>query len=798
MALLNLKDIYKDKGREFIENLFTKYVIVSEQVDGSRITINRDKNNCLCYCKKDGTLINFIDRTMMVFYETAFSHFESMPMETILKFPDNWIFGFQYFPSTAPSNIVYDRTPLNGLILTDIQIINQDGRTIKVISDTRVLSDWANTLGVEKPPVIFNGFLNSSQKGKILEYLSAPESDLKEIFKSQSFTRYIISILNPDLRTTVLMNDVDKPVEGIIFKFITPGSNDVYAARLIDPIFREHARTVKEPIRRSSDIYQIALLDIIEFMEMYKLDQVTLSSETPDNRYIELICQIFNDYIKENGHKYIGVDFETPDFAKKPEFELNLSTIPNIRTQEILKNEKLKDLFKIILSSFRKYRKTITPILTQNIVDLLNSIILEIQKKVEMLPDKDQVLDFNSYLKRDNIEGLSSIFESVINGDPLEDKHSVLSFHEFINKTTVTEKKQLVNKEKTSLKKNTEEAKNKIINSEWGQKYNFKIQTEWRRLGNLDKINKDQFLEIIKDLFDDPVVKIYEPREGPNNSSKFNMYFFETETGPVEIILSGGGGEGEKYEQLLVDKLKSAAGLEINDIEDSDIKKIFTELKINPINLTPDDIEATGNKDKWRNISFEGPENVGSKIADITIKPDYYLSIKNIEGGYFYNGGKIPFIVEKNGEIIYDETLHDKKPIISELFDSLKIDAARIAKGLNDYKNKQGDPDKLEEIKDFDSEKMLNFLASGLGYGYWYIREKTNDIFIKNIDSAETARRFIGNITNISIKYPSIKTKALSLKIECDNLNIGKVEYLMEMRNTHGEILPLELKIKIN
>ncbi len=113
MALTNLKQIFKDRGRSFIENLFTKYVIVSEQMDGSRFTIMRTQNGSLEYCKKDGSTINFIDRTMMVFYEKAIEHFEGLGMETMVKMPDNWVFGFQYFPSVAPVNIVYDRLPKN-------------------------------------------------------------------------------------------------------------------------------------------------------------------------------------------------------------------------------------------------------------------------------------------------------------------------------------------------------------------------------------------------------------------------------------------------------------------------------------------------------------------------------------------------------------------------------------------------------------------------------------------------------------------------------------------------------------
>jgi phosphopantetheine adenylyltransferase len=378
--------------------------------------VTKNVDGTIVFMKKDGTSINFIDRTMMVFYEKAIEHFQELGLDTIITMPDNWVFGFQYFPSLAPVNIAYDRLPKNNLVLTDIQITNGQGRVLKTISDPRVLSDWSKTLDVERPPIIYNGNLTSIQKDKIMDYLSTPESDLMSMFKSQSFTRYIISVLNPDLRTSALMNDIDKPIEGIVFKFITPGESEVYSARLIDPVIQQHSKSITKPVdRKANDMYQIAMLDIIEFMELVDMEGIQLNSESPDERYIELVSVLFNDYIQKNGHKYIGVDFETPDFAKKPEFEINLATIPNERTKEILKNSKLNDLFKIIISSFRRYRKNTTPILTQQIVDTLNGIIEKIQKKVEIVPEENQILDFNNYLKRSQIENVASVFESIIN-----------------------------------------------------------------------------------------------------------------------------------------------------------------------------------------------------------------------------------------------------------------------------------------------------------------------------------------------------------------------------------------------
>ena len=183
------------------------------------------------------------------------------------------------------------------------------------------------------------------------------------------------------------------------------------------------------------------MLDIIEFMELSDIDSIQLNGESPDERYIELVSVLFNDYIEKNGHKYIGVDFETPDFAKKPEFDINLATIPNDRTREILKNTKLNDLFKIIISSFRRYRKNTTSILTQQIVDTLNAIINKIQNKVEMVPEENQVMDFNNYLKRSQIEGVASVFEKIITGDfsDINEDTGFKTFNTFISESTETD-----------------------------------------------------------------------------------------------------------------------------------------------------------------------------------------------------------------------------------------------------------------------------------------------------------------------------------------------------------------------
>jgi hypothetical protein len=347
-----------------------------------------------------------------------------------------------------------------------------------------------------------------------------------------------------------------------------------------------------------------------------------------------------------------------------------------------------------------------------------------------------------------------------------------------------------------SVKQNTTLAINAILNSKWGKQYKFKTQTDWKRLGNLDKITNDQFLQVIKDVFKNPSVKIYKPKEGPNPSSKFNMFEFTTKDGQVQIILSGGANVGEKYEQDFVGRLKSTAGSDISDIEDNDIKKLYQTIGINPSTLKPEDITFAGATDTKRSLSFEGPQNIGAKIADIIIKPDTYISLKNISGGTFYNGGNVPFIVEKDGKAVYEPSKFETKPMMAAIFKAFQIDPKKVAQGINEYIAGSGKiPNSFISIPG-DTKALRNLIASGYGYGYWYVREKKNDIFIYDINTAKDAYNLVGDIKEILIKYPNTDTKTLTLKLVADSPILGTVNYLIEIRNTKGGLLPLDLKMK--
>jgi hypothetical protein len=349
-----------------------------------------------------------------------------------------------------------------------------------------------------------------------------------------------------------------------------------------------------------------------------------------------------------------------------------------------------------------------------------------------------------------------------------------------------------------SMKQNTVKAIQAIINSKLGKQHTFKLQSDWYRLGNMDKISSDQFLEIIKDTFNNPQITILKPKEGINKSSKYNMYLFDTSEGPVKITLSGGSNLGEKYESNFYDKIKSSAGTSLEDITDPDLIELYTKIGIDPEDITPEQVIQTGNKDTKRPIDFNGPENKGKTISDITILPDTYLSIKNISGGGFYNGGNVPFIVFEDGKVVYDPSKFNLKPTIARLFETFNIDSEKVAQGLNEYITKENSiSNTFEPTNISNSEELKKFIASGYDYGYWYVREKEKGLFIYDNRTEDDVYRFVGDIKNASIKYPNAATKTLTVKLTANSPVLGPVNYLIEIRDTQGKgILPLSLKIR--
>jgi hypothetical protein len=358
---------------------------------------------------------------------------------------------------------------------------------------------------------------------------------------------------------------------------------------------------------------------------------------------------------------------------------------------------------------------------------------------------------------------------------------------------------------------NTRKAIDAIVNSKEGKEAGLVKMKDTYRIGNINKIDKDKFIEILNSVFGSPKITVYAPKEGPNDSSKYNMFEFDLEgEGQVQITLAGGANEGEKYEQGLLGKLQSAAGTSLDSIEDYEVKQIFTTLGIDPSQLVPKKIYFAGASDTSRKLSFDGPQKIGDIIADVVIEAPnqtYYLSIKNVGGSAIYNGGNIPFIVfDKEGKVIFDKSKYNDNPLFADIFDVLNVDSQRIADGLNDYINQTGTPTTWESVSGVDLDKVRKLLASSFGYGYWYVREKPGGkLFIYHVATPEDAYKMVGTLRpdSVKVKYPGPTTKVFEARIETDSevLEGGKkvpLVYQIVARNASGKLLPMRMNIRTN
>ena len=345
---------------------------------------------------------------------------------------------------------------------------------------------------------------------------------------------------------------------------------------------------------------------------------------------------------------------------------------------------------------------------------------------------------------------------------------------------------------------NTAKAVDYIIKNS-DSSFGFKTQSDKKRLGNPSKVDPEKVQQIFKDTIGlEGEITVYGPRSGPNPSGKFDMYEFDSEKfGPVRIILSGGGNAGEKYEQEFVAKAKASAG-DLMDNLPADLKTLYNALGINSTKLTPDDIEFAGSVDTKRSLSLDGPQDVGKIISDMTIKyggKEYYLSLKNKAGSGIYSGKNVPFIYDKDGTVVYDASKKGSAPGIDLLFDIFNIDEEKLAQGLNNFRNQEGEVDNWSSVN-IDTDKFKKLLASSLGYGYYYVREKgKGDVKVIPLLTAEDSINAIGKITNTEIKYPGPNTKQLTMKIDTDSPTFGASQYQVAVRNTSGGFLPLSLRI---
>lgn len=411
MALQNLKTYFEGANIKDVDSLLNHKCVVTEKIDASSFHVKRSGSEFLYYKSGSKQEMNLVDRTIVRYYENAIRHFKSVSGESIKDMPFDWKFGFDYLVDNKTIDVEYDILPKSNLILTHIQVMqpSNPNKIRKVIRDTKILEKWATKLGVAAPPVLFEGLLDSGQKDGLKRLLSMSINEFEQTFEDKdkpTFTRTVYGIFNETKKQSALMNDLSKDVAGFIINF--------HNGKELKPFKLEKFNKKPYEDRKPSDMYQITILDIVEHLSQFNIKDIKLTGDTPDRRYLELMSEVFNNYVEKNATKYIGAKFDSADFSESPMFELNHKFIQNERTLTLVQDKILSELFKITLGSFRKKRNKETDIINKDLMNQMNEIVEKIDDIIMAKTNEGDVMNFKQYLLNNKLDGqISPITEGL-------------------------------------------------------------------------------------------------------------------------------------------------------------------------------------------------------------------------------------------------------------------------------------------------------------------------------------------------------------------------------------------------
>ena len=399
--MISLQNILNSEGQEFLDNLLNKEVVVNEKLNAATLSFQKkatsemDLNRKLTFYKGSGVNkreITVADRVMTNFYSNGMTYLSNLSKIVIDKIPSNWTFVCKYFPNHQPSFINYSVLPKNNLVLSCI--ITSSGTKLDDVDDLR---SWAEMFDIAYQEPVFRGYLTQYQKERLNDYI-------KKGSNKDSFARFIITLLNPNLTHSLYQNDgFDSPIDGFIFKFISDdGITKPISAKLIDP-YMTNIILKNKSNKGFKDNTDVLLSDFAVFMTGQDMDSILLHSEDESQRYLELFYKLFNRYIKYKKSQLEDFDVDTNDIVKESidvDFNVDLGEISNETTKKLLKdNPEYKSIFKTLLGSFKakKPEDYKSLVMSPGVVRIFNDIIDKINDKISTRDDEENY-SFSSYM----------------------------------------------------------------------------------------------------------------------------------------------------------------------------------------------------------------------------------------------------------------------------------------------------------------------------------------------------------------------------------------------------------------
>lgn len=504
--MLSLQNILNKEGCEFIDNLFNKEVVVTEKLNAATLSFKKkqssemDLNRKLTFYKGSGSNkkeITIADKVMTTFYANGMTYLSNMSKLIIDRIPPNWTFVCRYFPNHQPSFINYSVLPKNNLVLSCI--ITNSGTKIDDVDDLR---SWAEMFDIAYQEPVFRGYLSEYQKERLTDYIKDGSNN------KDSFARFVITLLNPSLTHSIYQEDgFDSPIDGFIFKFISDdGVTKPISAKLIDPYMS--SLIAKNKVKKGFDDNKDVLIsDFTIFMMGQDLDSIILTSETDNDRYLELFYTLFNRYIKYKKAQLEDFDIDTNDVVKESidvDFNVDIDKISNETTKKLLyENPEYKNIFKTLLGSFRtkKPENYKSLVMAPNVVRMFNTIVDNIAEKSKV-GHKSKNLSFSDYLSTIKKKDINTLD---IENAPVEVKDEMgikepdfkqrepLSFADFKKKDEKEEKKEEEENRLKSIEDMIKQLKDTVKDiSDDAKKSKEETEKQTEKIEDLEKKSDDE------------------------------------------------------------------------------------------------------------------------------------------------------------------------------------------------------------------------------------------------------------------------------------------------------------------
>ena len=360
MGLNTLKAVLEKKGPEYVDKFLSNDLIITEKLDTYRILFENVGGE-LKFFKKDNTEITLVERTLTDIWESALIEIPVLVNE--LKIPEGLRFGLSYTPVERPIRIPYSE--LSPYILTDVT--KREGNKVLEIYKYEEVIKWAGLFNMARPPIIFEGQLTKKQKDLLLTYGSKNFDGTEDSFSKMINKHIGESYSGEDTMEGIILNGEHQIVKITSYEF-----------ELLDEAYRANFSG-----ENSRDLYELVLLSLTNFMDTYSIP--LMEAKSKDQTYINIISDVFNQYCERN-HISESLD---PKYLTPPAYghsgKLNTKFIENEETKELLKKGEIyESMFKVLLSSFRKFKKEYG-LLNEKAAEKFNTFVYMINQEAEKM-----------------------------------------------------------------------------------------------------------------------------------------------------------------------------------------------------------------------------------------------------------------------------------------------------------------------------------------------------------------------------------------------------------------------------